>query len=830
MKVAQSTLHLAMTLILSATLPAQADSSYSVVSPDGNIEVRLNIGDSDGVLRYEVARGGVTLVSPSAVGLNVSGLTLDSFTPQPEVKRYSADETYTLPHGKARTHRNNYNEITVAGTSQSALNNFLVRFRVYDDAVAFRYELSDRLNFQLSSDLSEFNIADFRQAWAQRYHKDYSWYYEPRDWETMTAQESYNVPVLIDCGGDNYILLTEAASTSAMSASAVYTADTPGQLRLRPASESTISDNDFVSPWRTMLVGSLADIVESGRIPDLNEPSAIADTSWIKPGRVAWNWGAEDGDSAPTLEQAKRYIDMAAAMGWEYFLLDDGWDGRIDLSEVIDCADSRNVGLFIWSHQNRFLNNYSQIYNILSQWSRMGVKGVKIDFFEDDSQTMLRKYENILRAAAQCRLMVNFHGCTKPSGLERTWPNLMTNEAVLGGEFYMFNTTMTPGSHTVNLALTRNVLGSMDYTPVKFGNKNGRVITNTTWAYQLALSVMVESSLQSFCDTPENIIGSVAEPFLRQVSVVWDELRCIEAKPDSYVTLARRSGNDWWVGTLTQDSRDVSVDLSFLPSGTTYYAHIYSEGFHRSDIAYECREVTAADRIELSLGDNSGAAVMLTADAGVMYPFTVKMEAEKYNRYCDRVTNASCSGGVALNNLGGARRKIAFTGITAPEDGEYNLTLFYLTSAESSCYVSVNDGEKLYHTFRDTGGSLYFVTIPVTLRKGDNTITLGNESGQVPALSFDRAVVLRVQREDAQSGIAETAASVSPVEMSVKGGRLCVASAECGVLTLYTPAGVRIDSRDVCAGTNSYDLGHKGLVIVNVTTSANSISKKLVIK
>lgn len=818
-------------LSLSFVNPVYAESSCNVLSPDGKIEVRLSVDDADHALRYEVVREGMTLVNPSALGLVVSGLTLNTFSSVPEVERVSADDTYVMPHGKTHTHRNNYNEITVTGgESQSSLSNFRVRFRVYDDAVAFRYELSDRMNFRISSELSEFNIAGFRQAWAQTYHKDYSWYYEPRDWEAMTAQDSYNVPMLIDCGEDNYILLTEAASTSAMSASAVVAAGESGRLHLRQASESTINNDEFISPWRTMLIGSLAEIVENARIPDLNEPSEIDDISWIKPGRVAWNWGAEDGDSAPTMEQAKRYIDMAAAMGWEYFLLDDGWDGRLDLNEVIEYADSKNIGLFIWSHQNRFLNNYSQIYNILSQWSRMGVKGVKIDFFEDDSQTMLRKYEYILRAAAQCHLMVNFHGCTKPSGLERTWPNLMTSEAVLGGEFYMFNTTMTPGSHTVNLALTRNVLGGMDYTPVKFGDKKGRVITNTTWAYQLALSVMVESSLQSFCDTPENIIGSVAEPFLRQVPVTWDELRCLEACPDSYATLARRSGNDWWVGTLTQNARTASINLSFLTPGVTYKAHIYSEGFHRSDISYECRDVSASDCLELSLGDNSGAAIMIIPVADALYPFTVKMEAEKYNRYCDRVINASCSGGVALTNLGGIRRKIEFTNVNVPADGDYNLTLFYLASAESSCYVSVNEGEKMYHTFRNTGNSLYFITLPVTLRKGDNVITLGNENGQVSTLSFDRAVVTSVMSPDDKTGIVKPVMKQNPIGLKVAGTHLTVSTSESGMLTVYTPAGVKIGSCTLSAGENDYELTCHGIVIVNIVTSTQSVSKKISIK
>lgn len=816
-----------LSFILALTLPARAEQ-YSVKSPDGTITLTLDYSESDNTLLYCISRNGSEVVAPSALGLRLNTTTMNSFTSGVTVSTSETDETYSLPHGKTSLYQNHYKEITLSGNAANRQRNLTVRFRVYNDGVAFRYELENRRGNSVTADLSEFNISNFENARAQRYHNDYSWYYECRDWAAMQQEAAFNVPVLVKCGDKSYILLTEAASTSAMSASRVVTGNKTGQLCLQPAADSEITDSQFASPWRAMMIGTLHEIVESTMMTNLNEATSLTNLEWVKPGRVAWNWGAEDGDSAPTVDQARRYIDFAAAMGWEYFLLDDGWDGRIDLSEISDYARQHGVNLLIWSHQNRFANDYDNILAWFSYWESLGIKGIKIDFFEDDSQQMLRKYENMLRAAADCHMMLNFHGCTKPSGLERTWPHLMTSEAVLGGEFYMFNTTMTPGSHTVNLTLTRNVLGGMDYTPVKFGNKHGRVITDTSWAYQLALAVAFESSLQSFCDTPENILGSIAEPALRLLPASWDELKCLDAEPDKYVTLARRKDNDWWIASITNDSRNIQLSLDFLDHGRTYFAHIYSEGFHRSDIAYECREVSSGDVIELTAGNHSGAMVILSTDNELLRPFSVKMEAEKYNRYCDRIADASCSGGAYLDNVGGNRKMVRFTDVTVPEDGEYNLTLFYLTKGVRDAYVQVNDGERLYHSFRDSDGRLAFVTVPVTLAQGSNIICIGNENGSAPAL--DRAVVSHCTKGDGKPASVADAACDAICTIVPSGDAVVVNTLSDALATIYNAAGMKLSEQKIAAGVNTLPIATKGMCIVNIRSNSLSISKKIIIK
>lgn len=805
---------------------AQSSAPYKLESPSGAVSVSVSVTD-DKQLQYEVTYHGETIVEPSLLGLKIGTLELSTFTRSIEASYDKISETYTLPHGKVSTYSNECNEMTLDCQGRADRRMKIV-FRAYDDGIAFRYGLDNRKGSKLTGELTQFNIKTFDNSWAQRYHKDYSWYYEPRTWENLTDTEGYCVPMLIK-SADTYVLLTEAANFAIMSASRLVPGTQSRQLMLSPMAESTIIDDATLLPWRAMIIGSLPTIVESTMLTNLAPPTRMTATDWIKPGRVSWNWGAEDGDSAPTLEQAKRYIDLARYYGWEYFLLDDGWDGRINLSEVADYADSQGVDLLLWSHQNRFTNDKAQCAGIFDEWSKIGIKGAKIDFFEDDSQGMLSKYEAILEAAAEHEMMINFHGCTKPSGLQRYWPHLMTSEAVLGGEFYMFNSTMTPGSHTVNLALTRNVLGAMDYTPVKYGNKNGRAITNTTWAYQTALAVAFESSLQCFCDCPANMMYSIAEPLLRALPVTWDETKCLEALPDEYVTLARRKGGDWWLATLTSKSRQAVLDLSFLPAGKQYYAYIYTEGKHATDIAFEYREqVDASSKIELQLRGNSGASVILSENPGLIIPTTLKREAENYNLRGNKTANAICSGGYCISGLKSSRKKVLFDDITVDKAGIYALTLFYLDTENHSAYIQVNDGDKEYHQFTSpSAGNLAFKTILVSLKEGVNTIAYGNDNDMAPSL--DRVTVTSFGSKGGDSGIDEVVSDATAPVIEVSGNRLTVSSFLPGTVNVFGMDGLLLQSETLPSGQAQYEIDRVGPVIINVVCGSMSSSKKVII-
>lgn len=820
--------HLILPAFIATTAVPMSAERFEVTSPSGNIVTAVST-DADGALSYEVSRGGVSIITPSPLGLKIGAASYDSFPQSVTATMGVSTGEFPLLHGKASLASDCYNEMTLdcVGSGSRALR---VIFRVYDNAVAFRYEVNNRSGLRLTSEMTAFNFSTIESTWAMPYRKDYSWYYDRRTFDELTDSEGYGFPMLVKTAS-GYALLTEADNEATMSASRLEKGSQNCQFTLAHFAASSIIGDKFLTPWRTIILGELSDIVESTVVQSLVPRTEMTDTGWIKPGKMSWNWGAEDADNQPTIEQAKAYIDLAAYYGWEYFLLDDGWENRLDPAEVAAYANEKGIGLFLWAHQARFSSDVNTNLQWFRQWADAGVKGVKIDFFEDDSRDMLAKYEGILEAAAQAHLMVNFHGCIKPSGLERKWPHLMTSEAVLGGEFYMFNTTMTPASHGVNLCLTRNVLGSMDYTPVKYGNKNGRVITNTTWSYQTALTVAFESSLLCLCDCPANLIGNIAEPMLRNVPVSWDEVKCLEASPSDNITIARRKGDDWWLATLTSEPRKLTVDFSFLPENETYGAYIYSEGIQRSDIAFEYREnITRNSAIDLELGANSGATVILSKNSDMVAPIVMRREAEDYNYRGIRKSDADCSGGKYIDELFSEKKYLDFNDIEVAGECDAYITLFYMATEEKSGYIQVNGGEKEYHMFRRTGSSVngrdvYFKTVKVHLLPGVNSIRFGNDNATAPAI--DRVTVTAFGAPQA-SGVDEV--SADPLNVSafvLNGGVLSGILPFDSMAYVFDTAGHLLSSGSHKAGQVEISIPSGQPVIVNIVSGSYSTSMKV---
>ncbi|MDE5941213.1 MAG: glycoside hydrolase family 97 catalytic domain-containing protein [Muribaculaceae bacterium] len=815
-------------MLLGSCLTMSADR-FEVASPSGDIALTVE-SDSQGAVTYEVSRGGVRIIESSPLGITLGTASLDRFPRSVEATYDSADETFTLPHGKKSVFRNHFNGMTLDCKGQGG-KNLTIIFRVYDDAVAFRYALSNRRGSQISGEQTGFNFSSMGNTWAMTYRKDYSWYYECRGWDELNDSEGYSMPMLLETAS-GYALLTEADNEATMAASRLVKGPQNCQLTLAHFAAGNIIDDNFLSPWRTVIIGDLNDIVGSTTLQALCPATLIDDMSWIRPGKMSWNWGAEDADNKPTMEQAKAYIDLAAYYGWEYFLLDDGWEGRLDPAEVAAYAAEKGVGLFLWAHQARFSADVETNMQWFSQWADAGVKGVKIDFFEDDSREMLAKYEGILEAAAQARLLVNFHGCTKPSGLERKWPHLMTSEAVLGGEFYMFNSTMTPASHGVNLVLTRNVLGSMDYTPVKYGNKKGRAIRNTTWSYQTALATAFESSLLCVCDCPANLVGHIAEPLLRSVPVTWDETRCLEAVPDKYVTLGRRKGDDWWVATLTAEARTAVIDLSFMPEGKEFGAYIYTEGIHRTDIGFEYREgLTSEAKIELQLGENSGATVILSENRSMVAPAVIRREAENYNMRGSRKADADCSGGFYIGELNNSKKYLNFNDIEVDRGGDYYLTLYYLDNDDHQAYIQVNGGDKEYHMFNRPGSSINgrdmgFKTVKVHLEEGLNTIVYGNDNGVAPAIDRITVTGFGVPRQASVPCVA--AESDELFSWRFAAGGIMVTLPDDSAIYLFDTDGHLLYGRALKAGEHMVEVPIGMPVIANVVCGSYSRSIKIV--
>ncbi len=715
-------------------------------SPDGKNVVSVDMSDA-GELTYTVKRNGQEIVGKSKVGFTTSTADFTSGLNLKVVSHKAIDDTYTLPVGKRSTYRDNCNEATIALEKDGKL--FDVIFRAYDEGVAFRYSLTGIPACRFTEDKAQVVVPTFAKSWAMQYVKSYEANYKPRTWAQVytTDGRKFCAPMLIksSLGDDYYTLITEADVDSHSSVSALVTGERTnrGEVNFSIDSGFAVSSGTAL-PWRVVFMGPLTSIATSSLVENLNPPTALTDVSWIEPGLSSWDWGGMDGQQTRDLAVIKQTIDQAAEMGWPYMTLDEGWDGApYDLSEVVDYAKEKGVKVLIWTHQNRFTNSDGSIRTILTNWKNMGFAGCKIDFFEDDSQSMSQKYERLLRIGGELEMVLNFHGCTKPTGRRRTYPNHLSSEAVYGNEMYYYIGDANPNDYNVNLCLTRNVTGPMEYTPGEYANRNGVCRHCTTWSGQTALFGLFESGIQTVADCYDNIINNVVAPLLKVIPAAWDESTCLEAEPDQYVTMWKRKGGDYYLSTISSKARTVTVPLSFIGDGD-YTAQIWKDGVCKSDVAYEDAVVNRNTSLVIGVHDNGGAIVRISKKP-VHQPQYIRVEMEKGTVNGATVkddADGNCGEGKYLTNVGNAANVTCE--VEVPYTGKYYLTLYYVTWEDRDLYFQINGGEKDYHTIRGNGGTwntngLQFQQFEVELKAGKNTIAFGNDNGFGPDL--DRFVV-----------------------------------------------------------------------------------------
>jgi alpha-glucosidase len=474
-------------------------------------------------------------------------------------------QTFTTPAGKRHRHVLDARTLKVGGVEVLAA----------DDGVAFRRQSR-----------AVWTAAKGTRAWLQPYSSVYENRYTPTRLRAAQSRR-YGFPALLKTRRD-WALLTESGLPYGTSA---------GHLRAR---NGRLAVEPHTAAWRVALIGRLGTIVGSDLPLALGRPSKIADTSWIEPGRAAWSWWS-DPASTRSLARQEQYVDFAAAERFEYATVDAGWDAAW-VPDLAAYAAARGVRLILWTDWHG-LADPQQRAATLDRWAGWGIAGIKVDYLQSDSGRRLAVMEDIARAAAARHLVVDFHGCTIPHGLQRTWPNVLALEAVRGAEYQRSGRPSSPRNN-VNLAFTRNVVGSMDYTPVTFSAPN-RV---TTPGHELAMSVVYESGLQHYADSPESYRRyPTATSLLAGVPAAWDDTRLVAGRPDRFVTLARRTGNRWYVGALTAGPpRTLTIPLRFLAS-RRYDARIVGD-----DLAETRKTVTRADTLHVRAGHNGGAVVELT--------------------------------------------------------------------------------------------------------------------------------------------------------------------------------------------------------------------------
>jgi alpha-glucosidase len=557
-------------------------------------------------------------------------------------------DSYRLVTGKQRDIRTRGRQRVF--TLRSATGDaFTLTARAYRDGVAFRYGFprGELAQDSVVGEATGFHVPPGGRAWMQPYSRVSTWapayesdYRNGIPVGTPAPEDvGWALPMLF-ASNDNWILVTEAGldrtsygvHVEQRAGNGVYRVRLPEEAETYGvAPRAAAIGFPWTSPWRVIIVGpTLATIVESTLVTDLAKPATFGDVSWIRPGRVSWSWWSDMG-SPRDYQKVFPFVDLAQRMHWEYSLLDLGWPEMTnggDASELAEYARARNVGLIAWYNSGGEHNQVADAgpkdllstpearASELRRIRALGFKGIKVDFMQSDKQYVIGLYEDILRDAAANRLVVDFHGSTIPRGWQRTYPNLLSMEAVKGAEQYGDSAFRQNAARFNTIyPFTRNVIGSMDYTPVIFGDAPDRLRNLTTNAHELALSVVFESGLQHFASTPAMIDSQpdYVQRFLQIVPVAWDETRFVDGYPGRMAVLARRRGTEWYIGGINGDAvvAVAEIPLTFLaPAG--YDVSLIADGEDDRSYQLATQRLTNRDTITVEMAPRGGFAARLT--------------------------------------------------------------------------------------------------------------------------------------------------------------------------------------------------------------------------
>lgn len=561
-------------VLLIAAICCQAQT---MTSPNGKIKATA----SSHTLRVDC--GNVTVARITKLGITTQPTDTTALSILSVGKPNSVKADYYMPLGKKRHCTNLANEYRLAlGNDQGQEPRVTLIVRLYNNGMAFRYA-TNVTHETMRGEQTTFELPQGTPRWMMKWTDSYEEFY-PKTTEGWSQGNNrrWAFPVLANPHGNVWTLLTEADISDYNSAACLYNTQAPNLYRVVPDSNDSLVSGQWTSPWRVMVMGSLADVVESTLVTDVAPPCTIAGSEWIHPGMVSWVYWAHNHGSKD-FQVVKQYIDMAATMHLPYVLIDAEWDEMANGGNVDDAlryAHEKGVKPLLWYNSccgwingapgpKWRLNDPDKREREFAWCEKMGVAGVKIDFFGGDTQPVMRYCIDLLKAAARHHLTVNFHGATLPRGWQRTYPNLVSTEAVYGAEWYNNNATLTnrAAAHNATLPFTRNVVGSMDYTPCAFSNSQHPHIT--TDAHELALTVLFESALQHLADRPESFLQDKYKQvcaFLATLPTAWDDTKLLSGYPGHHVVMARQKGGTWYVAGIngTNEPIDLKADLGPL--------------------------------------------------------------------------------------------------------------------------------------------------------------------------------------------------------------------------------------------------------------------------
>jgi alpha-glucosidase len=633
-------------LSLPACLPAQEVAQLQ--SPDKSIVLNVFLSAS-GEIQYRIKRSGVNVIQPSALGVMMKG---HDFTQGMKLVNTSKPEritdSYQTKNAKKSSIFYQANQLVLSFVNEEKKKMDII-FRLSNDGAAFRYSFPwIKNNETIVEEYSSFSFDEKSRAWLQPMSEAKTgWQHCHPSYEEHYLQHiSVGTPSPLKSGwvypalfktNDTWVLITEAALDGTYcgtrlindSASSVYSIGFADPREVFTGGGFLPQNNKpWLTPWRIITIGSLKTIAQSTLGTDLAPAALLKDASFVKPGKASWSWINSKDDNI-TFNEQKKYIDYACDMHWQYCLIDADWDTKIGYDKIAELsayANQKNVGLILWYnsagdwntikyHPKDMLLTKEGREKEFSRLQAMGIKGVKIDFFGGDGQSMIQYYIDILNDAAKYKLLVNFHGATLPRGWQRTYPHLMTTEAIYGMEMVTFEQQAADkqANHCAMLPFTRNAFDPMDFTPMNLtGLTSSTCIRKTTPAFELALSILFLSGIQHYAQSPEGMVRvpNDVKEFLRQLPDNWDDVKFLEGYPGKYAVIARRSGNQWYIAGINGDKNEKKVNLdisSFKKNKVT----LFTDGTGSELFSKAMLNAAKQKKCDITLSANGGFVMVL---------------------------------------------------------------------------------------------------------------------------------------------------------------------------------------------------------------------------
>ena len=641
-------------LFISSLVHAQKSKSFNITSPDGNIQLKVGAGSK---LQWSVTHQSQAIIAPSSISLKLqSGEVLGDNAQITSSKNEKVNNKIAALNYKKDTVEDDYTQLTL-----NCNGDYGVIFRAYNDGVAYRFFTKKKDSIIIQSEEADFNFTDDEYAYIpysnqphnhDKYECSFENTYQHIKLSQFVKDTVAFAPVLVELANNKKAVITEADLedypgmflTNGKILTGLSGDFAPYVLEDKQGGHNNLQAYvtkraDYIArtngtrsfPWRVVVISTNdKDLLNNDMVYRLASPSRVEDVSWIMPGKVAWDWWSDwnishvDFKAGINTQTYKYYIDFAAANHIEYILLDEGWANSLDimqivpevnLQEIIDYGKQKNVGVWLWGG---WLPLDKKIDEALGKYSKMGIKGFKIDFMDRDDQKMVQFYYRMAKKAAEYHLMIDYHGAYKPTGLQRTFPNILNIEAVHGMEQLKWSNPDMP-QFDVSIPFIRMIAGPMDYTPgaMRNGTKetfrpiNAMPMSQGTRCHQLAMYVMYEAPFEMLSDNPTTYMREQeCLNFMSNVPTTFDETVELDGKVSEYAAIARRKGDSWYVGAMSNwNARDITIDLSFLKDGN-YEAEIFQDGINAdrdaTDYKKEVKQVSSKDKLTVHLSNGGG--------------------------------------------------------------------------------------------------------------------------------------------------------------------------------------------------------------------------------